>query len=74
MSSPQPQKTRMNLPLNTRQKNALENLSEQLGTSKVDVIKRALSLLTIALKEQDRGNKIAVVSGQKVVKEIVGIG
>ena len=65
--------TRMNIQFNDRQKKSLEEMAEELGTSQAGVLKTALSLLKVAIREREQENHIAVVKDGRVVKEIVGI-
>lgn len=65
--------SRLNVQFTEKQKQALEELAEELDTTKVGVLKTALSLLRVALREKKNGNQISVVKDEKVVKEIVGI-
>ena len=64
---------RMNIQFSDRQKKSLEEMANELGTSQAGVLKTALSLLRVALREREQKNQIAVVKDGKVVKEIVGI-
>ena len=65
--------TRLNVEFNERQKKALDEMAEELGTTKAGVLKRALSLLEVALREAKQGNRLGVVKDDEVVKEIVGL-
>jgi len=65
--------TRLNVQFNDRQKKSLEQMAKELGTSQAGVLKTALSLLKVAIREREQENEIAVVKDGKVVKEIVGI-
>ena len=65
--------TRLNVQFNDRQKKSLEDMAEELGTTQAGVLKTALSLLKVAIREREQDNEIAVVKDGKVVKEIVGI-
>lgn len=65
--------TRLNVQFNDRQNIALEDLARELGTTKAGVLKKAISLLEVALRERREGNRIGVVRDSHVVKEIVGI-
>jgi len=65
--------TRMNVQFSERQKKSLEEMAAELGTSQAGVLKTALSLLKVAIREREQHNQIAVVKDGKVVKEIVGI-
>jgi predicted transcriptional regulator len=65
--------TRLNVQFTERQNQSLEEMAEELGTTKAGVLKTALSLLKVALREREQKNQIGVVKDGKVVKEIVGI-
>ena len=65
--------SRLNVQFTDRQKASLEEMADELGTTKAGVLKTALSLLKVALRERERHNHIAVVKNGQVVKEIVGI-
>ena len=64
---------KLNVQFNERQGKALEEMAGQLGTTKAAVLKTALSLLQLAIREKEGGNSIGVVKGDRVVKEIVGL-
>ena len=64
---------RMNIQFSERQKKSLEEMASELGTSQAGVLKTALSLLRVALREREQNNQIAVVKDGRIVKEIVGI-
>ena len=65
--------SKLNVQFNERQAKALASMAETLGTTKAGVLKTALSLLDLALKERKLGRGIGVIEGDKVLKEIVGI-
>jgi hypothetical protein len=65
--------TRLNVQFTDKQNKSLEQMAEELGTSKAGVLKAALSLLKVALREREQQNQLAVVKNGQVVKEIVGI-
>ena len=65
--------TRLNIQFNDKQKKSLEEMATELGTTQAGVLKTALSLLKVAIREREQDNDIAVVKDGKVVKEIVGI-
>jgi hypothetical protein len=64
---------KLNVQFNERQKRALDEMAEELGTTKAGVLKTALSLLEVAIRERKDGNQIGVIKDNQVVKEIVGI-
>lgn len=49
-------------------------MAQELDTTKAGVLKTALSLLEVAMRERKEGNRIGIVRDNTVVKEIVGIG
>ena len=65
--------SKLNVQFNERQQKALDEMADELGTTKAGVLKTALSLLEVAIRERREGNALGVVKGDKVVKEIVGI-
>jgi hypothetical protein len=64
---------KLNVQFNERQKKALDEMAEELGTTKAGVLKTALSLLEVAIRERKEGNRIGVIKDSQIVKEIVGI-
>ncbi len=64
---------RFNVQFTEKQKQSLDELAKELDTTKVGVLKTALSLLSVALREKKSGNQISVVKDNRVIKEIVGI-
>ena len=64
---------KLNVQFNDRQQKALDEMAEELGTTKAGVLKTALSLLEVAIRERKGGNRIGVIRDNHVVKEIVGI-
>ncbi len=65
--------TRLSIQFSEQQKQRLNEMAVELGTTKAGVLKSALSLLAVALRERREGNCIGVVRGNKVIKGIVGI-
>lgn len=64
---------KLNVQFNERQKKALDEMAEELGTTKAGVLKTALSLLEVAIRERKEGNRLGVIKDSQIVKEIVGI-
>lgn len=58
---------------NSRQQKAFDVMVDDLHTTKAGVLKLALSLLAVAVRERKEGNRIGVIKDEKIVKEIVGI-
>jgi hypothetical protein len=63
----------LNVQFSERQTVALEKLAEELETTKAGVLKVALSLLAVALREHKEGNHIGIVKDHVEIKEIIGI-
>ncbi len=64
---------KLNVQFTARQSELLEKMAEEMGTTKGGVVKTALVLLQLAIREQKEGNAIGVIKGEKVLKEIVNI-
>jgi hypothetical protein len=64
---------KLNVQFTARQSELLENMAEEMGTTKAGVVKTALVLLELAIREQKEGNALGVIKGEKVLKEIVNI-
>ncbi len=65
-------KTRITLDLSDDAYSLLENLAQ--GTTKADVLRRAIALFEIANDARRAGNRMAIVdAGGKVVTTIVGV-
>lgn len=56
---------------NVKQNEAFERLAEELDTTKADVVRKAMALLTVAVREIKAGNQITVSKYGVVIKEIV---
>lgn len=64
---------KLNVQFNDRQAKTLEDMAEEMGTTKAGVLKTALALLEVAIRERKEGNALGIVRGEKVVKEIIGL-
>jgi hypothetical protein len=64
---------KLNVQFNDRQTKTLEDMADALGTTKAGVLKTALALLEVAIRERKDGHSLGVVKGDKVIKEIIGI-
>ena len=49
---------------------ALEQAAEKLGTSKAGVLRFGVSLVEYLIREQEAGNALGVIRGERVVKEL----
>jgi hypothetical protein len=64
---------KLNVQFSDRQAKTLEQMAEEMDTTKAGVLKTALALLEVAIRERREGNALGVVRGDKVVKEIIGL-
>jgi len=64
---------KLNVKFNDRQTTAIEAMADELGTTRAGVLKTALALLDVAIRERRDGHELAVIRGDAVVKGIVGI-
>ena len=60
----------MNIEFTREASDALERLAASLGTTKAGVLRYGMSLVVIATREENKGNALGVVNGERVVKEI----
>ena len=65
--------SRFNVQFSANQRQSLDELAKELATSKTGVLKTALALLEVALRERKAGNRLGIVRDDVVVKEIIGI-
>lgn len=65
---------RMNVRFSKRQEAALKAMAEALETTQAGVLRIALALLEVSVKEYKAGNQISVTRDGKVVKQIIGLG
>lgn len=63
---------RLNAAFTDRQHAALERMAKELETTKAGVLKTALALLELALREKRQGNQLAVTRDNVILKEITG--
>lgn len=63
--------SRMTIELGPDQAAWLENKAVQTGETKTRVIRQALAVMQLEEAEQKHGNTLAIVCGDRVVKEIV---
>ena len=65
--------SKLNVQFSDRQNKTLEDMAQEMGTTKAGVLKTALALLEVAIRERKEGKALGIVKGDKVVKEIIGI-
>jgi len=66
-------KAKLNIQFNARQNQVLEEISDDLSMTKAGVLKAALALYEIVLREKRQGNALGIIRNDKVIKEIIGI-
>jgi hypothetical protein len=64
---------KLTVEFNDKMNDILEKLAEEKGTSKVDVLRRAVALYRYLDSEQnqDENQKVSITKNNKVVKDIV---
>ncbi len=54
---------KLNVQFNDRQSKTLEDMADEMGATKAGVLKTALALLEVAIRERKEGNSLGVVKG-----------
>jgi len=65
--------SKLNIAFTERQMQSLVRMQDSLDTTKAGVIRKALSLLEVVVRENHAGNTICVTRDGEIVKEIVGL-
>lgn len=65
------ERKRLNLDLNPEAYALLQKLADESGKNMADVLRTGLALYGIAYEESGKGNDIAVVKEDKVLKQIL---
>ena len=65
--------TKLNVEFTDQQRKLLDEMAEDLGTTKAGVLRTALALLQVAVREKKEGNQVGIIRDNKVLKEIVGL-
>jgi len=68
-------KIKLTLELSEDVNNSLQEIAEEAGTTKSDVLRKAISLMKVASSEKKKGRELAVIDSksEKVVSHIVGV-
>ena len=65
---------RLNVNISNALSNTLDNLADAEGTSKTDILRKAIALFDLVIKERGKGGKLIVVDEENNVrKEIIGL-
>lgn len=65
---------RLNVNITDELNGRLDNLAEKNGTTKSELLRRAIALLDLAADESAKGNRLAITNREhKVLREIVGV-
>ena len=62
-----------NFQFSKKQEKALDKLSDELNTTRAEVLKIAFALLETVVEEKKNGNDVGIVKDHKEVKKIIGI-
>ncbi len=65
---------RLNVNITTELNDRLDVLAEKSGTTKSELLRKAIALMDLAVTERGRGNKLGILDDQQhVLREIVGV-
>jgi len=65
---------RLNVNITTELNDRLDFLAEKSGTTKSELLRKAIALMDLAVTERGRGNKLGILDAeQHVLREIVGV-
>ena len=65
---------RLNVNITTELNERLDVLAEKSGTTKSELLRKAIALMDLAVTERGRGNKLGILDDQQqVLREIVGV-
>lgn len=65
---------RLNVNISNALSNTLDNLAEAEETSKTDILRKAIALFELVIKEREKGGKLIVVDEENNIrKEIIGL-
>jgi predicted transcriptional regulator len=71
---PMADKIRLTLEVTTELNSALESLAETSGSTKSDVLRKAIALFEYASKNKAKGRELALIDkSEKVVGHVVGL-
>jgi Arc/MetJ-type ribon-helix-helix transcriptional regulator len=74
LETPMGEKVRLNLQLSSELNEALEEIVDDTGTSRSEVIRQALALMKVAHSAKKQGRHIGLVSDPKKLEtEIIGL-
>ena len=62
---------KLTIEFNPKMNEILGDLADERGTTKVDILRRAVALYKFLDLEQKAGNRISVTRGEKIMKDIV---
>lgn len=64
---------KMNVMFNDRQTALLGRMADEMGTTRAGVLKTALAILDIVIRERRDGNEPAIIRGDAIVRRIEGL-
>ncbi len=65
---------RLNVNISNALSDTLDNLAELEETSKTDILRKAIALFDLVIKEREKGGKLIVVDEENnIKKEIIGL-
>ncbi|MDX1252314.1 MAG: ribbon-helix-helix protein, CopG family [Gammaproteobacteria bacterium] len=65
---------RLSLDVSPKVNDQLEALAEEEGTSKSDIMRKAIALVTVAVEAKQKGQKLGILDkDRQVLSEIIGL-
>ncbi|EQD75495.1 transcription regulator protein [mine drainage metagenome] len=64
---------RFNLNINDELDQTLERIADQTQSTKSEILRKALTLYTVAYEAKNQGKKIGLGDGKQMTTEIVGL-
>jgi predicted transcriptional regulator len=68
------QKVRLSLDLSSQANNVLDELATQQSTTKADILRKAIELISVSMAAKQKGQRLALLDNDKnVISEIIGL-
>ncbi len=68
------EKVRLSLDVSEQLYKEIEHMAEVTGSTKADILRRALALAKVAVDEKQKGHKLGILDkDRKVLTEIIGL-
>ena len=68
------EKVRLSLDVSEHLYKEIEHMAEETGSTKADILRRALALMKVAVDEKQKGHRLGILDkDRKVLTEIIGL-